>query len=69
MGRVVESVQLFLILYIHEQKKEEIWLSPMTKAFYANWSSKTQSVNTRTPPKTSITQRLQTDFNKDGQLG
>ena len=46
----------------YKEKKEEIWLSPMTKAPTPKEKSKKESDNTKTPPKTSITQRLQTDF-------
>ena len=51
------------IRQIHNKwKKEEIWLSPMTKAPTPTEKSKKQRENTKTPPKTSITQRLQTDL-------
>ena len=43
-----------------QEKKEEIWLSPMTKAPTPTEKSKKQRDNTKTPPKTSITQRLRT---------
>ena len=45
-----------------EEKKEEILLSPMTKAPTPTEKSKKQCDNTKTPPKTSITQPLQTDL-------
>ena len=45
-------------------KKEEIWLSPMTKAPTPTEKSKKQRDNTKTPPKTSITQRLRTDLGR-----
>ena len=45
-----------------EEKKEDIWLSPMTKAPIPTEKSKKQRNNTKTPPKTSITQRLRTDL-------
>ena len=44
-----------------EEKKEEIWLSPIIKAPTLTEKSKKQHDNTKTPPKTSSTQRLQTD--------
>ena len=47
-----------------KEKKEEIWLSPMTKAPTPNEKSKKQRDNTKTPQKTSITQRLQTDLGR-----
>ena len=49
------------ITLLTEEKKEEIWLIPMTKAPTPTEKSKKQSDNTKTPPKTSITQRKQTD--------
>ena len=47
-----------------EEKKKEILLSPMTKAPTPTEKSKKQSDNTKTPPKTSITQRLRTDLGR-----
>ena len=45
-----------------QEKKEEIWFSPMTKApTPTKQKFKKQRDNTKTPPKTSITQRLRTD--------
>ena len=41
-------------------KKEEIWLSPLTKAPTSTEKSKKELDNTKTPPKPSITQPLQT---------
>ena len=46
------------------EKKEKIWLSPMTKAPAPTEKSKKQRENTITPPKTSITQRLRTDIGR-----
>ena len=45
-------------------KKEEIWISPMTKGPTPTEKSKKQRDNTNTPPKTSITQRLWTDLGR-----
>ena len=45
-------------------KKEEIWLGPMTEAPTLREQSKKQRENTKTPPKTSITQRLLTDLGR-----
>ena len=45
-------------------KKEEIWLSPMTKAPTLTEQSKKQLENTKTTQKTSITQRLRTDLGR-----
>ena len=49
---------------IIERKKEEIWLSPMTKAPTPIEKSKKQRDNTKTQPKTSITQRLRIDLGR-----
>ena len=48
----------------YQVKKEEIWLGPMTKAHSPTEKSKKQRDNTKTPPKTSITQRLRTDLRR-----
>ena len=37
-----------------EEKKEEIWVSPMTKALTSTEKSQKQRDNTKTPPKISI---------------
>ena len=50
--------------YIYIEKKKEIWLSPMTKTPSTTEKSKKQRDNTKTPPKTSITQRLRTDLGR-----
>ena len=42
--------------------KKFLFLSPMTKAPTPTEKSKKQRNNTKTPPKTSITQRLRTDL-------
>ena len=49
----------------HQEKKEEIWLRPMTKVPTPTYTSKKQRDKNAT--KTLITQRLGTDL--DGQLG
>ena len=46
---------MYTRLSIH-RKKEEIWLSPMKKALIPTEMSNGQSDNTKTPPKSSITQ-------------
>ena len=46
------------------EKKEEIRLSPMTKALTTIEKSKKQRDNIKTPPKTFITQRLRTDLGR-----
>ena len=48
----------------YQEKKEEIWLSPMTKAPTPTEKSKKQCDNTKTPPKTSITQRLRIELGR-----
>ena len=49
---------------IVKEKKEEIWLSPMTEAPTPKEKSKKQHDNTKTPPKPSITQRSRTDLRR-----
>ena len=46
------------------EKKEEIWLIPMAKAPTPTEKCKKQRDNTKTPPKTSITQQLWTDLGR-----
>ena len=48
----------------NEDKKEEIRLSPMTKARTTTEMSKGQSDNTNNATKSSITQRLRTDLGR-----
>ena len=50
--------------FLLQEKKKEIWPSPMTKAPIPTENSKTEGQHTQTPPKTSITQRLQTDLGR-----
>ena len=45
----------------YNEKNEEIWLSPMTKAPTPTEKAKKQCENTQTPPKTSISQPLRTN--------
>ena len=47
-----------------EEKKEEIWLSIMTKAPTPAELSKGQNDNTKKSQKSSITQRLRTDLGR-----
>ena len=47
-----------------EEKKEEIWLSPMTKAPTQAEMPKGQSDNTNNATKSSITQVLRTDLGR-----
>ena len=58
------SFLIFGMMYLQKEKKKEIWLSPMTKAPKPTEKSKKQVDNTKTPPKTSITQRLRTDLGR-----
>ena len=48
----------------YEEKKNEIWPSPMTKTPIPTENSKTKGQHTQTPPKTSITQQLRTDLGR-----
>ena len=47
-----------------KEKKEEIWLSPVTKTPTPTEQSKKQRDNIKTPPKTLITQLLRTDLGR-----
>ena len=47
-----------------KEKKEEIWLSPVTKTPTPTEQSTKQRDNTKTPPKTLITQLLRTDLGR-----
>ena len=47
-----------------KEKKEEIWLSPLTKALTPIEKFKKQRDNTKTPPPTSIKQRLRNDLGR-----
>ena len=47
-----------------KEKKEEIWLSPVTKAHTPTEKSKKQRDDIKTPPKALITQRLRTDLGR-----
>ena len=51
------------MVYLYE-KKEEIWLSPVTKTPTPTEQSKKQRDNMKTPPKTLITQLLRTDLGR-----
>ena len=52
-------------IYASMRKKEEIWLSHLTKApTPTEKKSKKERDNTNTPSKTSITQRLRTDLGR-----
>ena len=55
-----------LVVSLYKEKKEQIWLNPMTKPLSPQKTPKKQCDNTQTPPKTSITQRLVTDFRRSG---
>ena len=46
------------------KKKEEVWLSPMTKAPTPAEMTKGQSDNTNNATKSSITQRLRADLGR-----
>ena len=47
-----------------QEKKEKIWLSPMTKSPTPAEMSKGQSDNTKNATKSSITQRLRIDLGR-----
>ena len=46
-----------------KEKKEELWLSPMTKAPTSTEKSRKEK-KSKTPPKTSMTQRVRTDLGR-----
>ena len=54
---------LYRCSHTNKEKKKEIWLSPMTKTPITTANSKTNGQH-KTPPKTSITQRLRTDLGR-----
>ena len=56
-------VQHLYVVFIYV-KKEEIWLSPVTKTPTPTEQSKKQRDNIKTPPKTLITQLLRTDLGR-----
>ena len=61
----IQTVWTFIIVIsIPDEKKEEIWLFPMTKAPTPTKKSKMQRDNTKNATKTSITQRLRTDLGR-----
>ena len=51
-------------IFSTQEKKEEIWLSPVTKTPTPTEQSKKQRDNIKTPPKTLITQLLRTDLGR-----
>ena len=56
------NMQIMFQYIKYDEKKKEIWPSPMTKPPIPTENSKGQ--HTQTPPKTSITQRLRTDLGR-----
>ena len=57
-------ILVILIVQFLKEKKEEIWLSPVTKTPTPTEQSKKQRDNIKTPPKTLITQLLRTDLGR-----
>ena len=55
---------ILFFYFILQEKKEEIWLSPVTKTPTPTEKSKKQRDNIKTPPKTLITQLLRTDLGR-----
>ena len=61
-----------VIVHVHEtehtflffEKREEVWLSPVTKARTPTENSKHQNDNTKMQPQTPITQRFWTDLGR-----
>ena len=64
MYNFLQNVYYLVHMVFHWQKetKEEIWLISLTKTVAPTENSKKQSDNTKTPPKTSISQWLRTDL-------
>ena len=58
------SLLTFLLGFRYWEKKEEMWLSPMTKDPTQTEKSKKRRDNTKTQPKTSITKWLRTDLGR-----
>ena len=58
------KVAIFVEGLVLKEKKEEIWLSPVTKTPTPTEQSKKQRYNIKTPPKTLITQLLQTNLGR-----
>ena len=52
------------MLGTHREKKEEIWLSPMTKPLHQQKCQKGKVKTQTTPQKSSIKQRLRTDLGR-----
>ena len=59
----------FQDIVMDKEKKEEIWLSPMTKAPSPAEMSKGQSDVTNNATKSSIAQRLRTDLGRSVGVG
>ena len=55
---------MYVTIMTLNDKKEEIWLSPMTKAHTPTEMSKGQIDNTNNATKSLIKQRLRTDFGR-----
>ena len=53
-----------VVIQIYLEKKEEIWLSPVTKTPTPTEQSKKQRDNIKTPPKTLNTKLLRTDLGR-----
>ena len=56
---------MYFLKKTDKEKKKEIWLNPMTKAPTPTEKSKKATwQHTKTPPKTSITERLRTELGR-----
>ena len=55
---------IYFLTILTQEQKDEIWLSPMTKALISTENSEMQRDYTKTPPKLSTSQRLRTDFKR-----
>ena len=68
LNLIFHRVEIIYMTWLHGifkyEKKEEIWLSPVTKTPTPTEQSKKQRDNIKTPPKTLITQLLRTDLGR-----
>ena len=63
-GDITTQLYLTFILPWIREKKNDIWLSPMTKSLKYKQKYQQPIDNTKTPPETSITQQLRIDLRR-----
>ena len=66
---IILSIGVQMVTFSEKQNRKEIWASPMTKAPTTTTTEKCkkQVDNTKTPPKTSITQKQDTSSDIEQQ--